>query len=540
MNADQTYINLVNNILEYGVKKTDRTGTGTISLPFQQMRFDLTDNKIPLLTTKKMFTKGIIHEILWYLMSSANSKYLQDRGVSIWNEWSTPEGHLNKVYGFQWRKWECYDWIDHVVEVPIKTGGVNEPFQPPKAEWETWDEPTSDKWIGGVLYNNKGKAYTIVRKVPNQKKNSHYLIQFHDTRSTIVASLPNIRRGQVRDPYAITVFNQGCIGVYAEKHPYRTAAYNLWYNMMRRCYDPSLPEYQLYGGVGIFVDQSWRCFSNFLRDIHDVVYFTSWKDAPSRFDLDKDYFGATCYSKDTCIFLPKKYNQVLPKLDGSKIVAVNKHTNQKFEFTVQRWFARQHGIKHSQAISTALLQSPTSSTKDWAFEKIQPKEGFLFRQRFFVDQVAEAIHKLRTNPTDRRIIISAWNVAEISKMRLPPCHAMFQFWSDGQGGLSCHLYQRSCDVGLGVPFNIVQYAILTHMFAHVTGHTAKEFVWTGGDVHIYNNHIDAIKEQTTRVPYASPTLILNSNVKEIDDFKYEDFQIVGYQHHPVIKMEVSV
>jgi thymidylate synthase len=496
MNADETYLDLVNRILLNGIKKTDRTGTGTISLPFQQMRFDLTDNKIPLLTTKKMFTRGIIHEILWYLMGSTNIKYLVDNNVHIWNEWATPEGHLNKIYGFQWRKWECFDWMDSVVEVPIKTGGINEAFIPsnPKLLTPHFDITGKDGLLGS----------------------------------------------QLRDPYKKTVFGEGCLGVYNQQHPYHKAAYNLWYNMMRRCYDRSIPEYQLYGGAGIFVDQSWRCFSNFLRDIHDIVYFTQWKDAPSKFDLDKDYFSSNCYSKDTCIFLPKKYNQVLPKLDGSKIIATNRHTNQKYEFTVQRWFAKQHGIKHSQMISTALNESPKSQTKDWIFEKVQPKPGFVYRQRFFVDQVAEVVKKLRTNPTDRRIIISAWNVADIPKMRLPPCHALFQFWSDGQGSLSCHLYQRSCDVALGVPFNIVQYSILTHMFAQVTGHVAKEFVWTGGDVHIYNNHVDGLKEQLQRSSFPSPTLKLNPNIKEIDDFRFADFEIVGYQHHPKIEFEVSV
>jgi thymidylate synthase len=285
MNADMTYIKLVGDIINYGTEKTDRTGTGTISLPFQQMRFDLTDNKIPLLTTKKMFTKGIIHEILWYLMGSTNIKYLNEHGIHIWDSWADKNGELGPIYGAAWRGWNQY----------YEYG-------------ETWDNPPLPTYVKG-----------------------------------------------------------------------------------------------------------------------------------------------------------------------------------------------------------------------------EP-----------IDQVAEAVQKLRTNPTDRRIIISAWNVADIPKMRLPPCHALFQFWSNGKGELSCHLYQRSCDVGLGVPFNIVQYSILTHMFAQVTGHTAKEFVWTGGDVHIYNNHKSALIKQIMLDPYESPTLKLNPAVKEIDDFKFEDFEIVGYQHHPAIKMEVSV
>lgn len=283
--ADKEYLKLVEKILIEGVSKTDRTGTGTRSLPFQQMRFDLTNNQIPLLTTKKMFTRGIIHEILWYLMGSTNIKYLVDNDVHIWDEWADKNGDLGPIYGAQWRNWTTYE--------------------------------------------------------------------------------------------------------------------------------------QMY-------------------DVGEQMFINT-------------------------------------------------------------------------------------------FEKGKP-----------IDQVADVVKKLRTNPTDRRIIISAWNVADIPKMRLPPCHALFQFWSDGQGGLSCHLYQRSCDVGLGVPFNIVQYSILTHMFAQVTGHVAKEFVWTGGDVHIYNNHVDALKEQLPRQPYASPRLILNPDVKEIDDFKYDDFKIEGYQSHPTIKMEVSV
>ncbi len=282
MQHDIKYLTLVKNVLENGVQKGDRTGTGTISMFAQQMRFDLSNGSIPLLTTKKMFTRGIIHEILWYLTGSTNIKYLVDNDVHVWDQWADENGELGPVYGKQWRNW------------------------------------------GG--------------------------------RERIV-----------------------------DKH-FNTVAYGI--------------------------------------------------------------------------------------------------------------------------------------------------EG--------IDQIAEVIEQLKNNPNDRRIIVNAWNIADIPDMTLPPCHLLFQFWAH-DGKLKCHLYQRSCDIGLGVPFNIVQYSILTHMFAHVTGLKADEFIWTGGDCHIYNNHIEQLTDQTKRKPYDSPWLELNPSVTNIDDFTFEDFNIKGYDNYwPTIKMDVSV
>jgi thymidylate synthase len=146
---------------------------------------------------------------------------------------------------------------------------------------------------------------------------------------------------------------------------------------------------------------------------------------------------------------------------------------------------------------------------------------------------------LRENPTSRRIIVNAWNVADIDKMALPPCHMMFQFISR-EGFLDCVLYQRSSDFFLGIPFNIASYALLTHMMAQVTGHKPGTFYHVTANAHIYINHVDQVKEQLSRTSFIAPTLKLNPDVKEIDAFKFEDIELVGYQSHPPIKAEVAV
>lgn len=578
---DKQYLDLVTHVMEHGVRKPNRTGVDTVSVFGHQMRFDLRDGSIPMLTTKKMHTRSIIHEILWYLQGADNIKYLNDNKVTIWDEWASDEGHLNKVYGFQWRHWELDDWESSVEKIKIRGDGIDAPYAP---NFDTILHPEIDRkddFIGKRMVNNSGDWFTVIRKrITPGNRNSTYTVQFEDTLAVVDVLRPNLRRGQVQDPYKRTVFNQGCLGVYNEKTPIRKTAYNLWYNMMRRCYDPSSPEYQLYGGRGVFVDQQWRCFSNFLRDIHSLVYFTKWKKTPSLYDLDKDYFGANSYGPNTCIFLPKRYNQVLPKLDGCKYIATNKDTGKKYEFTVQRWFARDHGIRHSQSISTALKESPTHSTKVWSFEKITPPAGYVFRQRLFIDQISELINRLRNNPNDRRMIVSAWNVGQLHEMALPPCHYTFQcytkpmtvkeriLWAsksyyvydlfnvpedriesmlDEVGvpkyELSLMLNQRSCDIGLGVPFNIVQYSILLRMLAEVTNMAPGEFIWNGGDAHIYVNHFDALRQQLKNAQvsmYPSPTFRFAREITDIDDFKYEDFVIDGYESWPAIKMDVAV
>lgn len=156
-----------------------------------------------------------------------------------------------------------------------------------------------------------------------------------------------------------------------------------------------------------------------------------------------------------------------------------------------------------------------------------------------VDQISDVIQQIKTNPNSRRLLVSAWNVGELNNMALPPCHLLFQFYV-ADGKLSCQLYQRSCDAGLGVPFNIASYALLTHLIAEQCDLAVGDFVWTGGDCHIYLNHVEQVQQQLTRAPYPLPKLLMKRKPASIFEYRYEDFEIVGYQSHPHIAMPVAV
>ena len=194
----------------------------------------------------------------------------------------------------------------------------------------------------------------------------------------------------------------------------------------------------------------------------------------------------------------------------------------------------------------SLQQAAVTIWDEWADERgeLGPVYGYQWRHWTAndgreIDQIADVVREIRRNPDSRRLIVSAWNVGDIPRMKLPPCHAFFQFYVAG-GRLSCQLYQRSCDIFLGVPFNIASYALLTHMVAQQCDLEAGDFVWTGGDCHLYLNHLEQVDLQLARTPFAPPRLALRRRPESLFDYRFEDIEFAGYQSHPAIRAPVAV
>lgn len=543
------YQTLLTDIISDGTQQSNRTGVDAISIPGYMMKFDLRKG-FPLLTTKAMPLKSIKGELIGFLRGYTNAADFRDLGCKIWDQnandpglpgspnlWLTNpnregEDDLGDVYGKMWRKWNTAHWKDQVVEIKIRDGEVDADFTVPGNAKLTPN--IVDDLTGRTFVNKTGCEYVVVDKFKTNGKNSRYLVQFTKTTSVVEVSRPNLRLNQVRDPYDMSTFNgKGCIGVVPTVKPeYYTRAYNMWYSMMKRCYDTTLPEYWLYGGRGVYVCQQWRCFANFLNDIRYIPLFGEWKTQPKKFDLDKDYYGGLSYGPTTCVFIPKEYNVVLPHLSGSKYVATHRQTGVTYEFTVQSWGAKKLKIKHPQAISTALSQSPTQSTKDWMFKEVVPSTGCVYRQQLIIDQVGVAVDKIKNDPTNRRIIINGWRPDEFHLMALPPCHVLYQFIVDTTNNL-LHLcmYQRSCDSYLGVPFNIASASLFLEIMAHITGRIAGTFTHFLADAHIYVNHLEKVRHQLTLEPRPLPTIKFSDRQFSIDTICPEDIELVGYDPH---------
>ena len=553
----QNYLNDLRYILENGQRVPNRTGIDTISVFGMQARYNLNAG-FPAMTTKYLAWKPVVSELLWFIEGSGDERRLceilhgtrspekktiwtANAQAAYWKPKAKFEGDLQKVYGYQWRKWSCYSNWESSTELvkQVEHKGENKPFNI-TFDIEHTDYTDADDFVGKVFATNGSGDIKVLKKLPTRNSNTYYKIQFLSGINTIIeCSRPSIKSGTIANPYRMSAVNgNGCYGIIDKRSPYMTRAYNLWLNMMERCHGSDPVKTIYYKQRGIFVESEWRCFSNFYRDIHGLVGFDHWVSCPSKFDLDKDYFGNNFYGQKSTIFLPASYNQLLSHntVDGKLYIATNKKTGEVFKFTSPIFFNKH--TKTSGMVDRAFLNQ-NGETQNWIFKKIEAPSGYAWRQKFYVDQLLDLIEGIKKDPHGRRHILSAWNPGELSDMALPPCHIMAQF-SVTNGKLNCLMYQRSNDFFLGCPFNIASYSLLTHMIAQVCGLDVGEFIHTNGDTHIYVNHLDQVHEQLSRTPHALPTLWMNPEITDITKFTMDDIKLLNYTSEPAIKAEMAV
>lgn len=453
-NINTPYEDLLAKIKSEGVHKEDRTGTGTVSLFGEQIRYDLSEG-FPLLTTKKMYTQGIIEELLWFLKGDTNARSLQERNVHIWDEWEREDGTLGPIYGNQWRKWYAYSDSVEQVEIPSDS----------YADFSDENAPEEPQ-IAGVGYFDEE-------------------MDLEEAHSKI---------------------------------------FRLWQLMIWTCYDE---EFIGYNGGKNTVSPFWLSYENFKNTVHLVPGYYHW-DANSTFVFDADYFGAGVYSPDTAIFLPRDYASEMN--ENGTAVEINGRVYENLD----QW----------DVVYGRLLQQHLNDNKEFRgitsedVRLLTPEDGYVYRRVFVHDQIKNLVETLKDNPNSRRMVVSAWNVADVDSMALPACHIGFQAYVAG-GKLSLLVNQRSADMFLGVPFNIASYALLTHMLAQQTGLEVGELIWNGGDVHVYLNHANQVDEQLSREPREYPTLKLNK-ADDIFSYTIDDIEFEGYDPHPTIEAEVAV
>jgi thymidylate synthase len=589
----QCYYDLLQDILDNGNDSDDRTGTGTLSLFGKHLEFDLKKG-FPLLTGKFTPFRLVANELLWFLSGSTDNEELRRMNgndkPTIWEEWADEDGDLSNIYGAQWTRWQLGSPSNNIVELKIPNDGID--IFPKNVNInlvDAYDTETDDDFVGRVFTTKKGEGVTVVRrtKITN---NSYYLVRYTNGH-LVEISRPNIKNCLPNSPENRYV-HKGIFGTpvgFNNSIPNDKKLYDMWNNMMARCHYPKHPNYHQYGGLGIFVTEDWRIFANFYNDIKQLVGYSLWSQNPSNFDLDKDYMGAKYYGNDSCVFLPSSYNTKLGMSgiynSGYKWRLTNTKTNISYESTFIGELLSEHNIK----VDSNYFKSYNNKYKNWGLEKILPKDGYVFRKQIFINQIDNLIEGLRERPFSRRHIVSAWNVADLpdegvspqqnvfnSKMALAPCHAFFQFGvrkmsfhertkycvSDIQPSeyyeeeyhkimddlktpryaLSCHLYQRSCDTFLGLPFNIASYALLTEMVADIVDMVPDMLHMSFGDTHLYKNHLEQAKELLSRdlSIYPLPTLEIARGINDIDDFTYESFTLHNAISHARIPAPIAI
>ena len=552
----QNYLDLLKDVKLNGIDKSDRTGIGSRAVFGRLLRWDLAQG-FPIQTTRKVPLRIAFEETMFFLRGETNTKLLEDKKINIWKGNTTrefldkrglshlPEGSLGRGYGHMWRKWELKgdQWLNSVELIPQSTlTGNNSPFSL-SIPIEAVDYTASDDFVGKIFKTNTDGDIIVLKKLPTRKGNTYYKIQFLSGINFITeVSRPSIRSGHVRNAYSPTLAG-GVHGPVDRKSSFMRHAYTMWQNMMERCHGNDPLKTINYKNRGIFVDSHWRCFTNFYNEIQFIPGFDDWKNNPSCYQLDKDYFGNKFYSKDTVIFLPRSYNENILNnsyINGQLYTAENKKTGEIFRFTAPYFFNKHTNT--SGMVDRAFLNQ-NGNTRVWKFKKELPPSGFKWRQKFYVDQIADLLNGIKKDPLGRRHVVTGWNPGQLDEMALPPCHMMQMHsvepntgeFSVGDGKLHTCFVMRSNDVPFGLPFNIMSYALINHIFAKHLGLMPGDLVYMGWDVHIYQNQMEMVDEVLQRTPRALPTINIKKDLPTLDDIlslQWEDIELIGYDPYP--------
>ena len=537
---DIQYQALLQDILDNGVTKTDRTETGTISVFGRQIRHKMSDG-FPLLTTKKMAFKTMVTELLWFLRGDTNIKYLVDNNCHIW------DGDCFANYVRNFTKYVDSLPEDSETEFIINKDKFINKIKTDDEFAQKWGEVGSIYGAGWRRWKTKSSS-----SVPNTRP------------------LPNLREG-VERTYLGVANGKGKEGHLLSK---------TWEGMIARCYDSNSIEYPNYGACNVYVCDRWLEFKAFAEDVEKLNNWDLKKENPRGYVLDKDGIGTGyLYSLENCQWITPTDNA---NLKSTKIYTVEKD-GIKYTFTNPTSFCNEQNISNKNF--SDLWTGAKNAKKRNGFTLVSVED---IKDTVCVDQIANLINDLKTNPDSRRLMVSAWNVGELNQMMLPPCHYSWQVYtrelsleekweqytksglnveingtplelkhmgtpfypkSLPQRAISLMYNTRSQDVPLGTPFNIASYALLLEIIAKEVNMVPDELITNMGDCHIYLNQIDGIKEQLMREPYELPKLkhmktddfykSLSEDLSLITHLDNTDFVVENYQSHPSIKMPLS-
>lgn len=546
--ADKIYNELVKEIYEEGVWDkgenvrtvySDGTPAYTKSVFGKQVVFE--EGEIPLLTSKFVGWKTALKEmLLFWSHQTVKKEDFEAWNVRIWDEWFKEDGTLGKSYAYQFEsrperkivKVKPIIKEHHGKILPIKFEGKLTP---------NWD--CKDYYVGKTIHTDNFGEFTVI-DVYSKNNEDIAMIQFENSLSTREIKRSRLTAGskkEIKDNFSRTLFGVGYLGNYEKfkRDKFFKKYFQVWTSMISRCYEPNNENYEKhYSGNGVFVDERWHSFENFLLDMKIIPQYFIAREAEFKdFELDKDYFGSNCYSVDTCVWLPKRENNLYRKT-SKPFIAINKEKNICKIFLTTTELKRELDLDTGDASRYLNGKSRTKTVKGFHLEYIEDNV-FLYRYSLSSNQVVDLIKNIKESPMSRRLMSSFWNDSEVDEKALQEC-AMQTTWNVRDGKLDLLLYSRSVDSMLGLPYNWIQYWFLLQMMSQATGLKAGRFIHQMGNVHYYDRHEKVLLQQLESEIYEQPEFWINPDVDDFFQFSPEDIEIKGYKHGGRFFYEVAI